>query len=231
MPFHWSSHASHIQSVFSPWQQQDGYELSFLLVAEQALGIQLPTMLREFYRVWGRRTDLTRTRQTLFHPDHLELQSGWLLFAEESQAIYTWAIPGTALLLPDPPVYYSEPPAERGERKWTLSHRHLSDFFDYLTYGHALSHGAPYGGVVHCCSDATRIHIADIWHPIEVASAPMGVFPDPTWRWVLYGSTGLVMDCTGSLWIAAQTAALRDMVRQQLNLTWDALWEQKPRGR
>jgi hypothetical protein len=52
----------------------------------------------------------------------------------------------------------------------------------------------------------------------------MGLFPDPAWRWVLYGDPGMVIDCTGSLWVAAQTPAIRDMVRQELHLTWDEVW-------
>ena len=224
MAFHWSNHAPHIQSVFSPWQPQDGYELPLLLAAEQALGIQLPRMLREFYQAWGRRTDLTRTLQTLLTPNQLQLQSGWLIFAEENQAIYSWAIPATTLTLPNPPVYFAEPSTGRDARQWSLSHTHLSDFFDYLTYGHALSCGAPHGGSAQPCSDATRHHIMTHWHSLDIASVPMGLFPDATARWVLYGRPGVVIDCLGPVWIAAQTADIRDTVGEELQLRWDEIW-------
>ena len=76
MTFQWSKNAWHIQSVFPPWQEQDGYALPILVAAEQSLGIPLPMLLKNFYHAWGRRTDLTRARETLLNPDQLTVRSG-----------------------------------------------------------------------------------------------------------------------------------------------------------
>ena len=225
MAFQWSSHAAHIQSVFSPWQEQDGYPLAIIEAAEQALGLPLPALLKNFYLAWGRRTDLTRTRETMLNPDQLTVRSGGVIFAEENQAVYVWAIPCTALHSTNPPVYAAELTAEPDDLHWTPSHRHLSDFLDYVAYGHALAHGAPHGGVAHeRCTDALQNLIVQYWHPIEIASVQMGFLPDPAARWVVHGGPGVVLDCEGELWVATRTVALREMVRERLHLTWKTMW-------
>jgi hypothetical protein len=147
MGFQWSKHAAHILSVFPDWQEQDGYALHLLSAAEESLRVQLPAMLKDFYHSWGRRSELIQARETLLTPEQLEIRSGGLIFAEENQAVYSWAILCTELQMGNPPVYYAELTIEPDQIQWKPSHNHLSDFLDYLTYGHALSSGAPYLGV------------------------------------------------------------------------------------
>ena len=178
--FQWSKNAWHIQSVFPPWQEQDGYALPILVAAEQSLGIPLPMLLKNFYHAWGRRTDLTRARETLLNPDQLTVRSRGLIFTEENQAVYVWAIPYTALQRSNPPVYYAELVPEPAELQWLPSHTHLSDFFDYLTYGHAFASGAPHGGVS-CAAWSEALHaaITQRWNTIELVSCSNGVTSRP----------------------------------------------------
>lgn len=78
MPFHWSKHASHILTVFPPWREHDGYEGSELAATEHRLRMRIPEPLTQFYCSWGRRSDMVRSRETLFDLDSLMIQSGAL---------------------------------------------------------------------------------------------------------------------------------------------------------
>lgn len=225
MPFHWSKHASHILTVFPPWSEHDGYDRHALAVAQHRLGMHIPEVLTQFYYSWGRRRDMTRFRETLLDLDSLTVQSGALVFAEENQAVYQWGIPCERLEEADPPVSYALWPQDGQERLWQPSHAHLSDFLDYLTYGHALSGGSPHGGVARERVDEPYLHaIQPDWIAIELISSPMGMYPNPEARWRLYGMSGVVMDPMGQVWIAAQSQDTLDEVRQRLGLTWECEW-------
>ena len=225
MTFHWSKNAPHIVSVFLPWQQNDGYDSETLVMAESRLNLCLPVVLKHFYRAWGRRDDITRFRENLLPPEYLSVQSGFLVFAEENQAVYQWGIPCDFLKHENPPVYYALQLSDHSEAVWELSHRHISDFLDYLTYGHALAGGAPYGGAAQDQLNEVQLdEVQRTWVTIELASVPMGLVPEPDSQWLLYGRQGIVMDPLRQVWIAAQSFDALETVRQQLCLTWNYQW-------
>ena len=225
MPFHWSKHASYILSVFPSWREHDGYDGRELTAAEHRLRMRIPELLTQFYRSWGRRSDMVRSRETLLGPDSLTIESGALIFAEENQAIYQWGIPCERIEEEDPPVSYAWWPHDGQACVWQPSHAHLSDFLDYLIYGHALSRGAPCGGAAKERIDKLRLtELQDNWTLIELASTPMGIFPNPADQWVLYSKQGVVLDPCQQVWVAAQSHELLEEVRQRLWLTWEYKW-------
>ncbi|MDP9309499.1 MAG: hypothetical protein M3R24_01145 [Chloroflexota bacterium] len=226
MPFQWSKHAAHIQSVFRSWQAGDGYPPELLATTERALSITLPDMLKLFYCSWGQRFDMTRTCETLLRPDQLYVHKDTLVFAEENQAVFYWGIPCDLIRDEDPAVYYAVRSADDEQLVWEHSHNHVSDFLDFLTYGHALARGAPHGGIVRAYShEMLTFHMQLPWTAIEIASVPMGVYPNPQERWVLYGQQGVVVDSlAGQLWVATRTRDRLEEVRQQFHITWDDGW-------
>jgi hypothetical protein len=183
----------------------------------------MPEVLTQFYCSWGRRDDMTCSRDALLGTDDLSIRSGALVFALVHQAHYQWGILCELLEEEDPPVSYALWEPDDQALLWQPSHAHLSDFLDYLTYGHALSGGSPHGS-------ATREHINEArlreiqreWTSIELASVPMGLYPDPESQWVLYGKHGIVLDPAG--WIAARSRDILEEVRQHLALTWEYQW-------
>lgn len=78
-----------------------------LAAVEADLGFELPTALREGYRLFGRRDDLTRQQDPLVHPTGLyvdDAMNGVLVFRRENQECAYWGIPLAQLEQEDPPV-------------------------------------------------------------------------------------------------------------------------------
>ncbi len=219
----WSRQAAQILSVFEPRQEDDGYPAAVLATFERDLNFRVPAVLKHFYQAWGRRRKMTSFRQMLLPPNKWEMHTCHFIFAEENQAVYRWGIPGQFLQVDNPPLYYATQPTDEGG--WKLSHTHLTDFLDYLTYGHALSGGAPHGGVAQGLLGAAQMdEVQHTWRMIDLASTRMGMFPDPKSRWVLYGQPGIVLDPSGEVWLAARSQDALEDVRQQLDLTWKHRW-------
>jgi hypothetical protein len=150
----WSAQSPHIRSLFEPWQPGDGYDEETLLAAEARLlpgGARLPATLRSFYRVWGRRSDLTQMNEHLLAPEEWVIHSGALIFCFANQATAYWALPLESLEQPDPEVYVSDSGWEilsgevKGEFEWRPIYWHVSAFLDGLTYLHAFAGGAVHG--------------------------------------------------------------------------------------
>ncbi|GLY78826.1 hypothetical protein [Actinoallomurus iriomotensis] len=103
----------------APLTDDDGCPASDLDAAEARLGLRLPTALREAYRLFGRREDLTANQDVLLSPDRLHLDGEVLVFRVENQAVVHWGVPVSELEEPDPSVVVraslADPSAERWE--------------------------------------------------------------------------------------------------------------------
>src|SRR5438105_3434101 len=130
MTYQWSENAAHIQSLYWPWKLGDGFADAVIESAEKQLGVQLPVRLREFYRWWGQREDLTRTQNFLVRPYDISVKNDTVVFWVENQAVWLWGIDRAALQQDNPPVVTAEnePPLV-----WQISHARLSLFLDSMT--------------------------------------------------------------------------------------------------
>lgn len=149
MDLDWSEQSPHIRTLFRPWQPGDGYDEATLLAAEARLGVRLPATLWAFYRAWGRRRDLTRMQDTLLAPDQLMVRADALIFSEENQGSWYWAVPRKALEEANPPIVIAlagELREVQSTLPWRPSHPRLSNFLDDFTYWHAIFRGAVHGG-------------------------------------------------------------------------------------
>ncbi|HWO62854.1 MAG TPA: SMI1/KNR4 family protein [Umezawaea sp.] len=88
----------------SPLTADDGCDDAELDAAEARLGVRLPAALREAYRLFGRREDLTCNQDRLLPPDKLVVEQGLLLFREENQWVAHWGVPVEDLDQDDPRV-------------------------------------------------------------------------------------------------------------------------------
>ncbi|MEU8927219.1 SMI1/KNR4 family protein [Kitasatospora sp. NPDC048545] len=82
-----------------PLGPDDGFPDADLDAAERRLGLRLPAALREAYRLFGRRADLTSNHDVLLTPDELFVLDGALVYRAENQGGAHWAVP-TACLVP-----------------------------------------------------------------------------------------------------------------------------------
>ena len=88
----------------SPLAADDGCDEAELDAAETRLGVRLPAAVREAYRLFGRREDLTCNQDRLLPPEKLVVAQGLLVFREENQWVAHWGVPVEDLDQDDPRV-------------------------------------------------------------------------------------------------------------------------------
>jgi hypothetical protein len=90
----------------TPITAADGFTDEALDVAEAALGVRMPEAVREAYRLFGRRTDLTSGNGRLYPPDQLgyEATADVLVFRAAHQAVAYFGVSLADKPAPDPPV-------------------------------------------------------------------------------------------------------------------------------
>lgn len=69
----------------APISATDGWDDAALGEAETRLGVALPAAVREAYRLFGRRDDLTRNQDELLEPKQLYVHDGLLVFRDEDE--------------------------------------------------------------------------------------------------------------------------------------------------
>ncbi|MET9048323.1 SMI1/KNR4 family protein [Streptomyces sp. NPDC004362] len=103
-----------------PLTDGDGFTEEDLAVAQERLGVSLPSALGEMYRLLGRRRDLTSNHDRLLHPDQLyiDARSEALVFREENQGACSWGVLLKDLDQADPGVHVLSDLADRQAQRW-----------------------------------------------------------------------------------------------------------------
>lgn len=106
-----------------PIGAHDGYTDADLDAAEARLGVRLPAAVREAYRMFGRRDDLTSANGTLLSPSRLDYDETrqLLVFRAAHQGLEYYAVSLADPYREDPPVFRSEPISDIVEHSGTLS--------------------------------------------------------------------------------------------------------------
>ncbi len=224
MRFKWSRNAPQILSLFRPWCPGDGYDEATIRSAETSLGIQLPATLRLFYQSWGARDDLTRVREAFLAPHEIFLHSDAMIFCVENQAVLYWSIRRESVGKANPPVYVAY--NQGSDLSWSMSHDHLSDFLDALTYAHAFAGGAVHGGVsVERIDEHRTALLAKNWQRITVNSLPWGLMPQEGLRLSsFFIRQGQAIDPVLEYWAATQSEEDLDQIAHTLAITWKTRW-------
>jgi hypothetical protein len=153
-----------------PLVEGDGLLDAEIVTAEERLGARLPAVLREWYRVAGKRTDLTVTQVGLRLPDELEWSDGGLVcFSEAGRGTNRWVIRRDDLTQTDPPMYRD------GREGQTPESPTLTEFLLLmLAQDIILSH--PWSG------------FGSFWEPAEGVLSELAVTRMGTseWRWPQY---------------------------------------------
>ncbi|MEU3565525.1 SMI1/KNR4 family protein [Kitasatospora sp. NPDC006786] len=101
-----------------PLGPADGFTDEELDAAELRLGLRLPVALREAYRLFGRRADLTSSQDVLLTPDELHVLDGALVYRAENQGCAHWGVPLDALDREDPPTVGRLDLADKSQERW-----------------------------------------------------------------------------------------------------------------
>ncbi|MFJ6619831.1 SMI1/KNR4 family protein [Kitasatospora sp. NPDC091335] len=96
----------------------DGFTEAELDAAERRLGLRLPPALREAYRLFGRRADLTSSQDVLLTPDELRVLDGALVYRAENQGCAHWGVLLDDLALEDPPTVIRPDLADKSQERW-----------------------------------------------------------------------------------------------------------------
>ncbi|MGK5558368.1 hypothetical protein ACSNOI_42885 [Actinomadura kijaniata] len=102
----------------TPLTEGDGFPAEELDAAEARLGVRLPGALREAYRLFGRRADLTSNHDTLLAPSDLYVLDGALVFRSENQGAANWGVPLADAGLADPPAFVRADLADKSAERW-----------------------------------------------------------------------------------------------------------------
>lgn len=103
-----------------PLGDGDGWGEAELAAAERRLGITLPLALREAYRLFGRREDLTGNHDVLLSPADLYLDERGevLVFRHENQGAASWGVVVDDPERSDPAVVIRADLADKAAEKW-----------------------------------------------------------------------------------------------------------------
>ncbi len=225
MTFIWSPHAEHVQSLFKPWCRGDGYTEVIIQQKEAQFGIRFPPILRDFYRAWGNRNDLTGDGRAtyLFGFNHLFMTRNYLIIGATHQTTFYFAISITDRDPDDPPVYFAV--NDDVPHSWNLSHNHVSAFLDEVAYQNALSGTALHGGVSERQPRDLEASIAQHWRKLEVDAPVWGLVPGIAMpRWAVYVGDGQVLAGHQQIWAAARSLDDLAEIARVLSLRWETWW-------
>ncbi|MFG2910526.1 SMI1/KNR4 family protein [Kitasatospora sp. NPDC048286] len=96
----------------------DGFTDAELDAAELRLGLRLPVALREAYRLFGRRADLTSSQDVLLTPTELYVLDGALVYRAENQGCAHWGVLLDDLDREDPPTVGRLDLADKSQERW-----------------------------------------------------------------------------------------------------------------
>jgi hypothetical protein len=110
-------------SWLRPLGPGDGVSDVDLDAAQTRLGVRLPAAVREAYRMFGRRDDLTNANGTLLPPARLDYDVArqLLVFRAANQGVEYYAVSLADPANEDPPVMVSQPIADVVEHSGTLN--------------------------------------------------------------------------------------------------------------
>lgn len=109
-----------------PLGPDDGFADAELDAAERRLGLRLPAALREAYRLFGRRADLTSNHDVLLTPDELYVLDGALVYRAENQGCAHWGVLLDDVEREDPPTVIRPDLADKSRERWEPWEERLS---------------------------------------------------------------------------------------------------------
>jgi cell wall assembly regulator SMI1 len=104
----------------TPISDGDGVSDEELAAAEARLGVRLPVAVREAYRLFGRRTDLTSVNGELWRPDELDYDrdSSVLIFRAAHQRVAYFGVSVADPALEDPPTVMYQTLLDKTQEAW-----------------------------------------------------------------------------------------------------------------
>jgi hypothetical protein len=119
--------ASLFAVLVRPLTMADGESEISISEGESRLGLRLPAVLRDYYRLAGRFDRFNRAHNRLLRPEEWSVDGGKLVFLDENQRVVVWGVKASRSPADDPPVYQGtiirQQPTE-----WYREHKRCSEF-------------------------------------------------------------------------------------------------------
>jgi hypothetical protein len=152
-----------VARLLPPLDSADGVPESELAVAEERLGFLLPDILRAFYRLAGRREDITQAHCEFYALDDLETDGTALLFYDDNMSEVHWGLRRGGSEDPDPPVLQAD---DETVLIWKPFQDRLSDFLIAMTVWQAVLGGMAEGSEGVTTRENVDRAMAAGWEPI-----------------------------------------------------------------
>jgi hypothetical protein len=137
--------ASTFATLARPLTPEDGEPESSIAEAEVRLGLRLPAVLREYYRLAGRFDQFNCAHNQLLRPEEWSVDGGKLVFLEENQRVVVWGVEAGISPEDDPPVYQGQ--EVRGQpTEWYREHERCSEFLLVMLHLQAVWGGCEFLG-------------------------------------------------------------------------------------
>ncbi len=206
----------------TPLQDGDGCTAGEVAAAEERLGLRLPAPLAAFYRLLGKRSDLTSHQDRLVALDSLTVEDEVLVYRVEAQGCASWGVRVADLGLADPPtVIYPDCACESGG-----SWRPFLGSFSLAAVEMVL-YEAVMPGRAGCYDDRTldeadTVRLEQLYERLSFPDYPAWWQPEarPVIRW--FGGPDVLLRQGGRTWLSvlARSPASLDRVRDTLPGHW-----------
>jgi hypothetical protein len=203
----------------TPLGDGDGCTAEEVAAAEERLGLQLPASLAAFYRLLGRRRDLTSNQDQLIALNSLTAEDGVLIYRIENQACASWGVRIADLGLADPPAVFCE--GYKDGRPWrpflgSFSQAAVEMVLSESLVGRAGCHGNRE------LDQAGIVRLEQLYDGLPFPDYPAWWQPDvpQAVRW--FGGPGVLLreDSRTWLWVLAQDTAGMTRVQAALPGEW-----------
>jgi hypothetical protein len=163
----WPYYQELVAQLYQPLSSGDGFSDDEVTSAEQRLGFRLPGLLREFYLLAGKRTDLNHAQDQLVHPNDLQIEDEKLVFYVENQAVCIWGVRATDLDVSDPPVVRGD---SMGSSQWVWEphFERFSSFLLMMLCWQGVGGGMTYSAVVSGIDAQVEEMIGARWRSLDI---------------------------------------------------------------
>lgn len=171
----WPYYQELVAQLYQPLSSGDGVSDDEVTSAEQRLGLRLPRLLREFYLLAGKRTDLNHASCQLVHPTALQIEEEKLVFYVENQAVCVWGVRAEDLEVDDPPVVRGDSVAWSAQWEWEPQFERFSSFLLMMLCWQGVRGGMTHTAVVSGIDAQVEETIGERWRALDIDAGEWGI--------------------------------------------------------
>lgn len=164
----WPYYQELVAQLYQPLSSGDGFSDDEVASAERRLGLRLPRLLREFYLLAGKRTDLNHAHDQLVHPNELRIEDEKLVFYVENQAVCVWGVRAGDIDVADPPVVRGDSMAGSEQWVWEPQFERFSSFLLMMLCRQGVGGGMTHSAVVSGVDAQVEETIGARWRALDM---------------------------------------------------------------